>query len=214
MTLFVCLLVPELAHYSRYASAKTRKATLSRRWRRARPSIFAFESFECAGVSILEMLQNHQEDQKKMNSGVFRRIGSTRAVFWLIALFAGVAGSVFATNNHEYGPFEYVVINGGLSPDHKYSLAAHGEGDLGYENFHIYLMNAVTGKKIGPLEEIKDTLDTAAGAFSAKWSRNSAEVAIRYRIDRREAVEVRYRIAKGRAYRLKGPSKVDGPRND
>jgi hypothetical protein len=119
-----------------------------------------------------------------------------------------------ATSNQEYGPNEYAVIDGGLSPDRKYSIAAHGNGELGYGNFHIYLMNAVTGKKIGPLEEIKDNLDTGADAFYAKWSSDSKEVAIRYRIDRREALEVRYRIDKGRAYLIKGPSKSDGLRFD
>ena len=114
---------------------------------------------------------------------------------------------------HDFRP-EYVVIEGGLSPDHKYSIAAHGGGELGYDHFHIYLMNAVTGKKIGPLEEIKDALDTGADAFYAKWSANSTEVAIRYRIDRREALEVRYRIGNGRAVLVKDPSKSDGLRFD
>ena len=132
----------------------------------------------------------------------------------LIALSLTAFGSVFATSNREYGPNEYPVVNGGLSPDRKYSIAAHGEGELGYDNFHIYLMDAATGKKIGPLEEIKDTLDTGADAFYAKWSPNSTEVAIRYRIDRREALEVRYRISKGRATLVHGPTKADGLRFD
>lgn len=136
--------------------------------------------------------------------------GSARVALRVIALSVAALGPVFATSNREYGPNEYMVINGGLSPDRKYSIAAHGEGELGYDNFHIYLMDAVSGKKIGPLEEIKDTLDTGANAFYAKWSSSSTEVAIRYRVDRREALEVRYRIAKGRAYLVHGPSKADG----
>ncbi|MEN3370438.1 MAG: hypothetical protein V7609_2581 [Verrucomicrobiota bacterium] len=132
-------------------------------------------------------------------------------VFALSAIGISLA---LATSNQEYGPNEYTVIDGGLSPDRKYSIAAHGEGELGYGNFHIYLMNAVTGKKIGPFEEIKDNLDTGADAFYAKWSRDSKEVAIRYRIDRREALEVRYQIDNGRAYLIKGPSKSDGLRFD
>lgn len=130
----------------------------------------------------------------------------------LAALFVTVITSGWATSNREYKPNEFVVIVGGLSPDHKYSIAAHGDGELGYDNFHIYLMNAATGKKIGPLEEIKDTLDTGADAFYAKWSTDSKEVAIRYRVDRREALEVRYRIGPGRAHLIKGPSKSDGLR--
>jgi hypothetical protein len=142
-----------------------------------------------------------------MTSGILRG-AKPRVVSALIALSAAAISSAFATSNREYGPNEYAVVDGGLSPDRKYSIAAHGGGELGYDNFHIYLMNAVAGKKIGPLEEIKDTLDTGADAFYAKWSPNSTEVIIRYRIDRREFLEVRYRIAKGRAYLLKGPSKV------
>jgi hypothetical protein len=52
------------------------------------------------------------------------------------------------------------------------------------------------------------TLDTGAEAFYAKWSADSREVAIRYRIDRREARMVRYRIENGRAKLLSGPVKV------
>ena len=148
-----------------------------------------------------------------MTSGILRG-AKPRVVSALIALSAAAISSVFATSNREYGPNEYAVVDGGLSPDRKYSIAAHGGGELGYDNFHIYLMNAATGKKIGPLEEIKDTLDTGADAFYAKWSPSSTEVTIRYRIDRREFLEVRYRIAKGRAYLLKGPSKSDGLRFD
>jgi hypothetical protein len=148
-----------------------------------------------------------------MSSGLFTMSSAARAALCLVVFFTAL-GSAFATSNREYGPNEYVVINGGLSPNRKYSIAAHGRGELGYENFHIYLMNAATGKKIGPLLEIKDTLDTGANAFHAKWSRNSTQVAIRYRVDRREAHEVRYRIAKSRAYRLSGPSKADGLRFD
>ena len=41
---------------------------------------------------------------------------------------------------------------------------------------------------------------------------DSTEVAIRYRVNRHEALEVRYRIERGRARVLKGPSKVDALR--
>ena len=147
-----------------------------------------------------------------MTLAVLTTGAKARAVTIIIAMFAAAMASVLATSNREYGPNEYVVIDGGLSPDGKYSIAAHGEGELGYDNFHIYLMNAITGKKIGPLEEIRETLDTGADAFYAKWSAHSTEVSIRYRIDRREALEVRYRIGKGRAYLIQGPSKSDGLR--
>lgn len=112
-----------------------------------------------------------------------------------------------ATSNYAYKPSEYVVVPGGLSPDRQYSIASHGEGELGYANFHVYLMNAKTGKKMGPLEEIKDNLDTGADAFLAKWSADSHQVSISYRIDRHASVTIRYRIEKGHAYRVSGPAK-------
>lgn len=122
------------------------------------------------------------------------------------------ANRASATSNYTYKPGEYVTIVDGNAPNGAYSIAAHGEGDDGYDNFHIYLMNGQTGRKIGPLEEIKDTLDTGADAFYAKWSADSGEVSIRYRIDRRVAVMVRYRIGNGRAYLIDGPAKVDALR--
>jgi hypothetical protein len=125
-----------------------------------------------------------------------------------LAITLFLPGPAGATSNYEYKPDEYVVISDGRSPDGKYSISAHGEGDLGDENFHLYLMNAESGQKIGMLEEVKDTLDTGADAFYAKWSGDSREVAIRYRIDRREARMARYRVENGRAKLLSGPVKV------
>jgi hypothetical protein len=69
-------------------------------------------------------------------------------------------------------------------------------------------MNAETDKNIAALEEVTDTLDTGADAFYAKWSADSRDVSIRYRVDRREARVVRYRIENGRAKLLSGPTKV------
>ena len=115
-----------------------------------------------------------------------------------------------ATSNYEYKPDEFVVITNGRSPDGKYSIAAHGEGDLGYDNFHLFLMDAKAGRKIGTLAEIKDSLDTGANAFTAKWSTDSREVSITYRVDRRESATVRYRIENGRATRVSGPGKKAG----
>jgi len=114
-----------------------------------------------------------------------------------------------ATSTYEYGPDEYVTVSNGISPDAKLAITAHGEGEDGDDNFHIYLTDAVTGKKIGPLEEIKNTLDTGAGAFAAKWSSDSREVTIVYRVDRHEPLKaVSYRIAGGRAQWIQGPFDV------
>ncbi len=80
-----------------------------------------------------------------------RRLGVL--AFFAFAVFAAAA---LATSNYDYKPGEYVTVSGGKSPDGRYLIAAHGEGELGYDNWHVYLMDAVTGKRIGPLEEIKD----------------------------------------------------------
>ena len=113
-----------------------------------------------------------------------------------------------ATSEYNYKPGEYVTVVDGLSPNGEYAIAAHGNGEGGYGNFHIYLMNARSGKKIGPLEEIKLILDTGANAYYAKWSSDSRQVSITYRQERHMAVMVRYRIESGRAFRLSGPSAV------
>ena len=123
---------------------------------------------------------------------------------------AGFSRTSHATSNYEYKPDEYVVITDGRAPNGQHAIAAHGGGDLGYDNFHLYLMDAKTGKVIGPLEEVKDPLDTGADAFRAKWSADSRQVSITYRVDRRESVTVRYRIDNGRAILISGPKKVTG----
>jgi hypothetical protein len=112
-----------------------------------------------------------------------------------------------ATAVYQYKPDEFLEIDGGLSPNGQYSIRAHGEGEIGADNFHLYLFDAKSGRRIGPLEEVKDNLDTDPGTIGAKWSNDSHFVSITYRIDRREFAEVRYRIEKGRAYCIKNTLK-------
>src|ERR1700676_3081596 len=118
----------------------------------------------------------------------------------ILLLFVACAATAFATANFEYKPWKYVTVTNGRSPDRRYAIATHGEGDLGYDNWHVYLMDAQTGRKIGPLEEITDPLDTAADAYAAKWSPYSTKVAVTYRAERHIAVTIVYRIANRRAY--------------
>jgi hypothetical protein len=114
-----------------------------------------------------------------------------------------VSTAALATFNYDYGADEYVAISNGISPGRKLAITTHGEGEMGYEEFHVYLFDALTGKKIGPLEEIVETLDTGAGAFGAKWARDSSEVTIIYRVDRHAPLKsMTYRLAKGRAIAL------------
>ena len=92
-----------------------------------------------------------------------------------------------------------------MAPDKQHSIAAHGDGELGYDNFHIYLMAEPDHWKIGPLEEIKDILDTGPEAYTAQWSADLSFAAISYRSDRHiRAINI-YRIGARRAYPLDGP---------
>ena len=127
--------------------------------------------------------------------------------FFGVAISLATACTALATSTYEYKPGEYVVITDGKSPNGEYSIAAHGEGEYGDENFHLYLMDAKSGKRIGPLEEVKDTLDTGADAFTAKWSPDSSEVSISYRADRYEMVTIVYLVEDRRAHRVSGPTK-------
>src|ERR1700719_2820953 len=97
--------------------------------------------------------------------------------------------SIRATPNYEYGPDEYVTVTNGISPDGRIAITAHGSGELGDENFHLYLTDAGTGKKIGPLEEIKEFLATAANRFAAQWSSDAQQVTIFWRVDRHEPLK-------------------------
>ena len=134
---------------------------------------------------------------------------SFRIIVLLCAMALGVTPCL-ATDNYVYGEDEYVTITDGISPNGKYAITAHGEGNYGYDNFHLYLTNAKTGKNFGPLEEVSEPLDTGAGSFCAMWSKTSEEVSIFYRISRHEPIQVvSYRIGRGRATPIKGPANVD-----
>jgi hypothetical protein len=128
-------------------------------------------------------------------------------VFFSILLLPITA--TLATSNYEYGPDEYVTVANGISPDGKYAITAHGGGEDGYDKFHLYLTDAISGKNVGPLTEVVDTLDTGADAFAAKWAADSQQVTIIYRIDRHAPLKaVSYRIMGRRARPIKGPYDV------
>jgi hypothetical protein len=135
----------------------------------------------------------------------------TQRLFLFVSILLLAASSALATSNYEYGPDEYVTVANGISADGKYAITAHGGGELGYDNFHLYLTDAASGKNIGPLEEVVETLDTGADAFAAKWSRDSQQVTIVYRVDRHAPLKaVSYRIGSRRAQCSKGPFDVKG----
>jgi hypothetical protein len=133
---------------------------------------------------------------------------ASRVALFVSALVLPIAVAR-ATSNYEYGPHEYVTVGNGISPDGKFAITAHGRGELGYDDFHLYLKDAMTGRNIGPLLEVSETLDTAANAFAAKWSKDSRHVTIVYRIDRHAPLKaVSYRVSGRHAQRIKGPFDV------
>src|SRR3954466_5849310 len=112
-----------------------------------------------------------------------------------------------ATSDYFYKPGEYVTIKHGRSPDGAWSIAAHGPGEDGGDDFKIYLMDGKTGKKIGALTEITDVsyTDTAPLAYHAAWSADSQFVTISYRSDRHVISLIKYKIGDRRATKVTGP---------
>lgn len=134
-----------------------------------------------------------------------------KSMIGMAALAASLVAQVLpaaATANQTYKPGEYPIITDGLSPDRTTSIRAHGDGELGLENFHIYLFRENPEKRVGALEEIVE-LDTAADAFTAKWAPDAKAVAIQYRVDRHVYGAQAYTLANNRAYPVSGPSIVE-----
>jgi hypothetical protein len=122
-----------------------------------------------------------------------------RAAVALSLAFVAHAG---ATATYDYKPGEFLVIDGGTSPDKKFSIVA-GENKAG--DFGIYLKDAQTKKLIGQLEEVATGLDSAPDAYHAHWAPDSKHVGITSRTDRHWASNAIYRIENRRAYPVKTP---------
>jgi hypothetical protein len=123
----------------------------------------------------------------------------------LLILAIGSLGCAHATSTYTYGEKEYVVVAGGTAPDHRYAIAAHGSGDYGSDEFHLYLLAEPGGKVIGPLEEVTG-FDTGPQSYTAVWSPDSRYVGVLYRGDRHIVALNLYRIEHGRAFPLSGPT--------
>lgn len=128
---------------------------------------------------------------------------SLRKTTFLPFVLLLAAGTAWATFNYAYGADEYATIYHGVSPNERLAITTHGDGESGYVHFHPSLFDAVAGKKIGPLEEISEVLDTGAGAYAARWKTDSSEATIVYRVDRHTPLKAMiYRFAKGQAFPL------------
>jgi len=124
-----------------------------------------------------------------------------RAAVTLIALLAFAPG-VEATSSYEYKPDEYAPIEAAKSPDHHYSLVAHGEDELGQTHFEIYLIDTRSGTRV-PLGVIHPFLDTAPAAYAATWSSDSRHFSLRWRSDRHVMTIAWFRITDGCPHELR-----------
>jgi len=113
-----------------------------------------------------------------------------------------------ATDSHDYGTDEYAIIHDGMAPNKRLSLAAHGDGDGGSDNFHVWLMAEPAHRKIVPLGNIgsDNNLDTGPNAYHAQWRADSRGVAVLFRSGRHEVQLNLYRIEGTRAHLVRGTS--------
>lgn len=124
-----------------------------------------------------------------------------RSILALLLTFA--VSPAFATAEHRYGKREYAVIADGRAPNRRLSVASHGEGEFGGENFHVYLMAEPGHRRLAVLDDIgeENNLDHAPQAYSAAWSPDSRYVAISFRTERHIMTLNLYRV-EGRRARL------------
>src|SRR5262245_31803798 len=125
-----------------------------------------------------------------------------RAAVAVSIAFVAHAG---ATASYDYKPGEFLVIDGGTSPDKKFSIVS-GENKAG--EFGVYLRDAHTKKLIGQLEEVATDLDSAPDAYRAHWSPDSKHVGVSSRADRHLGRNVIYRIEDRRAYVIETPQLI------
>jgi hypothetical protein len=108
-----------------------------------------------------------------------------------------------ATSVYDYKPNEYVIVDGGMAPNKRFSIAANG-----YRAFHIYLMAEPAHKPTAALSSIDNTtiFDTGPSAYHAVWSPDSHHLAVHFRSDRHVLTMLLYEIRGGRPHLLDTPS--------
>jgi len=113
-----------------------------------------------------------------------------------------------ATDEHTYDKNEFAVIRDGLAPNKRMSLASHGDGDGGNQNFHVWLMSEPAHRRIARLQDIgsRGILDTGPNAYYAFWSADSRYVAVTYRSERHVVEFELYGVEGRRVRRVSGPS--------
>jgi len=118
------------------------------------------------------------------------------------------AQPLVATDNHSYKVHEYATVSGGRSPDGRWSIASHGDGEMGYENFDLYLMREPAHEKPAPLRT-GGSLDTAPLSIIAVWAPDSKHVALLNRSDRHVLGVRLFTVANGKVQPIKVPLLLD-----
>jgi hypothetical protein len=113
-----------------------------------------------------------------------------------------------ATDNHTYRDGEYAIISGGTSPDGRWSIAAHGEGEYGYDRFDLFLLREPAHEKVAPLRT-GGGRDTAPLSLAALWAPDSSHVAVLYRIDLHLLELQLFALAGGRLQSIAVPPLVE-----
>jgi hypothetical protein len=126
----------------------------------------------------------------------------------VLAALLVLASPACATDNHQYTKGEYAVIRDGLAPNKRLSLASHGEGEFGDEDFHVWLMVEPEHRKLARLDDISsdNNLDTGPNAYRATWAPDSSHVAVNFRSNRHVLELKLYRIENRRTRLVTGPS--------
>ena len=119
-----------------------------------------------------------------------------------VALSLAFVAHLWATASYDYKPGQFLVIDGGTSPDKKFSVVS-GENKAG--EFGVYLRDVRTKKLIGQLEEVATDLDSAPDAYRAHWAPDSKHVGVSSRAARHLTRNVIYRVENGRAYVVETP---------
>jgi hypothetical protein len=130
-----------------------------------------------------------------------------RSVILALMLAVSALSPAHATAEKTYAKDEYAIITGGWAPNKRLSIAAHGEGEGGIEDFHVYLMAEPGHRRLAVLDNIsqENNLDTAPDAYYAAWSPDSHYVAVSFRSDRHIMTLNLYVIEGGRARRIAAP---------
>lgn len=125
----------------------------------------------------------------------------------LALVFLLAAAPALATAEHQYAKGEYAVIQGGRAPNGKLSVAAHGAGEFGNDDFHVYLMAEPGHRRLAVLANISqdNNLDTAPDAYDASWSPDSRYLAVSFRSERHIMTLNLYAIDGGRARLIEVP---------